>query len=158
MCTLTCLYASTCVGRDAVVLLRLWSQSKWSSQIQYAFTEVQVQDVKLPTVSARMLLFCSACGACGAAVELEQVERIIRETTGRPMQSKLPLTSVQLQAQSTFNLPTPCSLLMRSYSAEGEQLQCGVANSFNAILQPLRASSQCIAFLASLIMQLHGGL
>ena len=99
-------------------------------------------------------------------VELELVERMIsRETTGWPMQGNLPLTCVlfearcghRVQALYIFNLPTPCSLLMRSYSAEGEQLQC-VANSSNAILQPLGASSQCNAFLPSLIMQWHGGL
>ena len=110
-------------------------------------------------VSKGMLLFCSGCGACGAWASGENDQQGDNRLAhaGQPSTHLCIVWSAMWPQSASAVHPTPCSLLMRSYSAEGEQLQC-VANSSNAILQPLGASSQCNAFLPSLIMQWHGGL
>ena len=122
MSTFVYISVFTCVERDAVVLLWLWSLWSLSWWREWSAGRQQAGPCR---ATFHSLVYC---------LKRNMVTECKRCTSS-----------------------TPCSLLMRSYSAEGEQLQC-VANSSNAILQPLGASSWCNAFLPSLIMQWHGGL
>ena len=92
---------------------------------------------------AGMLLFCSACGACGACGvwatgENHQGDNRLAHagqasTLYSPGAFSLYTRTLSLKRYCASAVPsTPCSSLMRSYSAEGEQLQC-VANNCNAL-------------------------